>query len=644
MDITKNLSIRIPWHDNGWNGEICKKPSLNVSCRTLSNIASNKNDEFEDENAGCSMFNFCANGGKNMPPCLEENGAFMSEEKLSKVVTHPYSAARTKGNTKNQNFKHLTETKLEIGRFSLQCRPFAWTNRESVEKGTNDTACLSKMFDFVYDENYESNILPWKSSWVSSGKNQKAIFDYFYKFIQPEHSLLFPYIKTVPFIEVGNSITPSVIAGIGVIEAIGELQPYETLDEYKNIEDLNNSYIWERNIRHSIREDRSNGFLFPWKKIEEYILRNKNVELNDLVVFVPSDFRREFKYSSEHVSFEATIKVLEDTIRVLKNYRDFDFGDWSKQIEWCEDKLKEIWQNRGEYPGLGAVLSAIGLDKGIDRAYEIDLNTTLFSFNELVKYSKSEGDEDVLAEFFEQKYLQFLCKFDLTVEQVNKAIEIFKNETNEFIENPYLLFEKTRLLEEKYRISINTIDSAVFPSKYIKVQNPILDSYGNLFTIDAWQRNRALAVKVLENEISTTGSLVLTNQQIRENAKYIKTDIEINLDKIDLQVKKRFKDQVIRVDALQDDKEIKVYKLVRFEEYDIEIREQISQRISRPKIEIQQDWRQLVDNQISSEVGDILISERERKSREEKTSAIKNLSSHSASVLIGGAGTGKTMW
>ena len=46
---TQHLSIRVPWHDSGWNGTVCAKPSSNTACRSLARIAEYKDDAAENE-------------------------------------------------------------------------------------------------------------------------------------------------------------------------------------------------------------------------------------------------------------------------------------------------------------------------------------------------------------------------------------------------------------------------------------------------------------------------------------------------------------------------------------------------------------------------------------------------------------------
>lgn len=35
----KHISIRVPWHDNKWNGTICQCPKNNPFCMMLHNIS-----------------------------------------------------------------------------------------------------------------------------------------------------------------------------------------------------------------------------------------------------------------------------------------------------------------------------------------------------------------------------------------------------------------------------------------------------------------------------------------------------------------------------------------------------------------------------------------------------------------------------
>jgi hypothetical protein len=42
-----HLSVRVPWHDSGWNGSMCSDPASNASCILLKNVAERRDDTYE---------------------------------------------------------------------------------------------------------------------------------------------------------------------------------------------------------------------------------------------------------------------------------------------------------------------------------------------------------------------------------------------------------------------------------------------------------------------------------------------------------------------------------------------------------------------------------------------------------------------
>ena len=40
--MAQHLSIRVPWHDHGWDGTVCEHPDSNISCLRLKNIYENR--------------------------------------------------------------------------------------------------------------------------------------------------------------------------------------------------------------------------------------------------------------------------------------------------------------------------------------------------------------------------------------------------------------------------------------------------------------------------------------------------------------------------------------------------------------------------------------------------------------------------
>ncbi|OGL43690.1 MAG: hypothetical protein A2161_21740 [Candidatus Schekmanbacteria bacterium RBG_13_48_7] len=47
-----HISIRVPWHDNQWDGAICSAPNMNTACLKLPRISESCNDKLEKSLAG----------------------------------------------------------------------------------------------------------------------------------------------------------------------------------------------------------------------------------------------------------------------------------------------------------------------------------------------------------------------------------------------------------------------------------------------------------------------------------------------------------------------------------------------------------------------------------------------------------------
>ena len=191
----QNVTVRVPWTDNGWCGKICNNPCGNNDCLRLRNIYENKNESEEQKLAGKAM-----QGYEQYLPCIAEGAAFMSPDKLVRTVIHPYKQNNP------ETHGHFLETDEIFEPYSLPARPFLWTMKDTIDY---------EKYDIGYDESREP-VLPFKNNWVQEGKNHKAIFDTFYKNILPNKSLVFDYAKQVPFVDDPYRV----IIGVGVVEKV----------------------------------------------------------------------------------------------------------------------------------------------------------------------------------------------------------------------------------------------------------------------------------------------------------------------------------------------------------------------------------------------------------------------------------------
>lgn len=53
--LAQHISVRVPWKDNGYSGNICNKPYFNNAYLRLKNIAKNRDDELEESLCGCPI-------------------------------------------------------------------------------------------------------------------------------------------------------------------------------------------------------------------------------------------------------------------------------------------------------------------------------------------------------------------------------------------------------------------------------------------------------------------------------------------------------------------------------------------------------------------------------------------------------------
>jgi len=121
--LIKHLSIRVPWHDNGWDGSVCNKPLENDSCLRLKRIALTREDEKEEEVAGKSIEEI---EKKYWPACIPERGTFMAPFEFEKDTSHPYA------NTSKDTHGHLAPTRQRFPAYSAAAIPFRWMMKDML--------------------------------------------------------------------------------------------------------------------------------------------------------------------------------------------------------------------------------------------------------------------------------------------------------------------------------------------------------------------------------------------------------------------------------------------------------------------------------------------------------------------------------
>ena len=641
----QNITIRVPWTDNGWCGKVCNHPCGNTDCLRLKNIYENKNEVEEEKIAGKPL-----KGIERQVPCIAEGVAFMSPDELVRTVIHPYKANNPK------THGHFLDTDEHFVPYSLPARPFLWT----MKRGKN-----FEKYDIDYQASREPE-LDFENAWVQDARNHQAIFKRFYENIIPNESLVFAYAKQVPFVDDPRRI----IIAVGLVEEVIPSVEHNHTDA-----GTLRSYTWETMIRHSIRENGDNGFLMPYYKLMEYAKDHSDFDIRLATVYASEDYHYEFSYATEHLSHDGTIDTLLRIIKAFEYIAQFDDIEipTQKYINWCKNRLKKVWEERGGYPGLGEMLYAFGVKKGLPisekiKDYAKENKVTVFScvenlFAKKAPYLPEELTNSITPEIVdawkalstERKALfELLSRFSLSElnPKYNRYDYLFNTEKRnkynktwtdkDILENPYTIYERTRYLMPELRVPVRFVDMAIFPNEVIQEKYP-LAAPSKLENGTDKRRIRALIVDYLENQLGNGHSLYpiwMTINAITELP--IEPFCDVTGDII-FGCKEFLEAQIKFVEMAKKnnpESEQKAFQLKRLYEADELIESKITKRLeSKNPHEVNADWQAI----LTKAFGELDPNEKdEARAREEKIAILKELAKSRLSVLIGGAGTGKT--
>ena len=605
-----------------------------MACLKLKNIMENRDDAFE-----CGMCGQCMVEEEEKLPCIGEGGAFMSDQELHKDTVHPY-----KQNNPSTH-GHFLPTEVVYPPYSFPARPFSWLMHPRIDE-------LAPTYGINYDPGREP-VLGFNSIWVQEAENHKAIFDYFYQDVVPDESLCIAYAKQVPFVEDNRRV----IIGMGHVKRIVPAIEHK----HTNAGNLR-SMIWETMVCHSIREDHKDGFVIPYQQMMEYAQNHPDFDMSSITVFAPADAFDEFSYATEHLSYDAVIDVLLSCIKAFTIINECLDDDYTNVLTWLNEQLAIVWEDRGAFPGLGVMLSAFGIQLGIPMAREIkdtfDKNRDDFweYVDEVIKDPEPYLSEGICKSITpivqktwkalsaERKQLfQLLCRFALNLDQANTLFYENQREKKhihcsdwEIIENPYILYEQTRLKLDDLYLSVQKVDRAVFPVPSVAEKYP-LQAPSCLSSDNDERRVRAVVISILENA-AVQGHTFLPCNILIDQAQNLTLEptCPVTADMITA-IESFMKPEVMKRE-MKDGTEY--YKLLRLNAFDIEIEKRVRKRLKATKIPVDADWRKMLNEKFGGNVGQ--LPELEELARNEKAAVLKVLAESRVSVLVGDAGTGKT--
>lgn len=637
----KHISIRVPWHDNNWNGTVCICPFENTFCMQLPRIAAEKDKNKEKIIAGKDWSKLSP---EQMPPCLAESGAFMNEHAYKRISRHVYA------NNPNAPHHVLLPTEVKIPPYSFFGTPF----RYMLTK--NQDAINEKYPNMPDDEE-----APFGTSWVYGRERQRAILECFRSKVQ-KGSLVVFYTKSSNPVD---EDTQRLIVGIGEIDEIHEIIDYNSSADY--------TYpLWDQLMTHSIRKNlnESRGFLLPYNEylnlsddeIKERTGKSKDECISEIEFSLDKlgnnlHIMDELSYGCDHVDNHTMLLILNEAKQCVENviHHRIAGGDWRKQLAWIDEQIAKVKDNIGPFPSFPDALNAIDINyayileqdlrnKGIlgvkDNPWpifvklingEIDSTGAVYE-KELTYYRQTWNsmNED------ERLKLQLLSRIQLSSGQITEARKKFNYD--ELANNPYIISENSDVNIPESVITPQMIDVAVFPDS--SIQGAFLPETPYLVESKIDERRiRSLIIYFLKMALNNGDTLV----SLEEISAYLE-------DLLESEDKAKLPDGYIinmrsfmeeRIQFVEDEKEHKV-ALQLLDYYSIEkylskiFKARASKSVREP---ISENWKQLI---ISSLENYNPNDERMAAATEDQTKALSVLADRRLCVLTGAAGTGKT--
>jgi hypothetical protein len=641
-----HLSVRAPWHDTDWTGRVCSAPSANHACTILKNVKGKKDADTEEEDRTTAWSDL---DPERVPPCVFERGGFMRPSAFQILREHAYSGGWTKSH------EHFAPTVHHMPAYSFEATPYRWVMRDEAAKyaaewGIKYDAALEEAADRVIQKKKTT-------TWVQDHRNQLALLDSFFSSIQPQKSLVFVYAKDAPVLEERAPGT-RVLLGCGHVESVGPVVEWDYSGR-----GLLRSIMWERSVGHTIRPTGVNGFLLPYHAV----VANPELQgedLEPLVAFAPGEHFDEFSYVTERVGHDGAIAALLELARVVDLLPAIADGPWSSVAAWLSDRLADAWELRGPYPGLGAALSAAGLERGGLIAHRVvesldspaeDPWPALFAA--IDDSSRGEGPAAALVGRMSRKawarvasnaermaLLRLLARFPLTAAQARRmfdgdarAEKVAPIADAALLENPYLMYELDR--GRSGAIDFATIDRGLFPRDAASqaalaaapLPEPVTESADD-------RRVRAACVSLLETAATDEGHSVLDEPRLRKRLASIKLDpiCDPTSDLFDLAAAE-FPPHLVETPLARG--RGRGWQLERLSAAAELIERQVKERLTAGVIDLTWPWRERIDAVIDEPADE--TDPEEKAARSEKADALTLLARSRVVALVGPAGTGK---
>lgn len=609
----RHISARVAWHDGAWNGAVCSKASCNASCIVHDYIRKSRDDAREDEEADRPF----ADLDGYLPPCSYEAATYASR---GYRIQH----------TDPVDTRGLPACPDEVRPYSTFVTPYRWMREENFADICQDEGLAIRSASGGKER-----------GWVSDDDRQRALLTAFWSKVSVNKSLVFYYAKD------GNPVDEDagrLLIGVGRISEIGPMMFFGQHPKHKG-----QFPVWARSVTQAWPDE---GVRIPY---QEYLA--KGHDPISIACTPPGSQSLGFSYVAEHLSDGTAAMVLDRVVRSVERVRSdahLDNYDCEGALKWLSSALDEVWAGRGAYPGVGALLRALGFAQGTHFHFSV-LAAKERSGEDPWRYARAilEGIEDIPSGTYQKglmsarekwralktrhTLLDALVHFELTeaqfIDLISEADRVGRGinaKMSEIIENPYLLCEQDCGTKVSEAIAIEVIDQGVRPEGAAR-------AFGDPWEMaqDDKRRVRAVANAVL-NQAAAEGHSFLPMASMIERVRgffperrVCRPDEEVVLGQAD------FHESVLTFDEIEEVPVVALSSL-RQRESDVSNVFQTMMRKSygdAPEV----DWAARLLNDLGDPE-----TQRQRDALSEKTVALERLYRNRISVLTGGAGTGKT--
>ena len=649
-----HLTIRVAWHDNRWDGTICRVPSRNAFCIALDRIRETPRDDAKEDGLASKAWGDLK--AEDLPPCIAESGGFMTPLEWTRQFKHPYQES-------SSTHAHLLPTPLNVPPFSTFAVPFWWMLRKNQ----------NEINDSLPEPLPQDQDPPFRSAWVFGRERQESLSTLFFDRLSEEQSLVFFYTKEGH--PLGDEIIRLVV-GIGSMVSLGRMKLYDCRDRPAQ------SYpIWDRLVRHSIRPEGTQGFLLPY---HDYLLPTGDPEedehrmdlAKEIAVIPPADHIRTFSYMSELASSDIALSTLVQCLEAVRRTKTHGIvkGPWDAREDWLNEQIARVWEQRGAFPGLGSALEAVGMRLGTTLSLDLysagalglqddpwPLVDAIFRGQQPPPKPSYQGDVDAVRDTWaalsheRQALLRLLSRFDLTPSQAHRWFNPKGRpvpvKDADILANPYRIPEVDLGDATDGPISLGVVDRGLLPDPTIAARHPVPDPSVVKSRLDV-RRVRAAIASVLRSAAQDGDSLLAEGEVVGrlerlplEQPCTVTTDwiagSEAQMSGVIERMSVSMSDPT--PEAPDNTVTTPVLQLSELKEREEQLRKILQARAAKPLPSTDANWKELVIQAIEARGHAYTPDDpRHRAALEEQASALERITTRKLSVLVGRAGTGKT--